>query len=415
MNEYLFMTESYPFSTALGVLLDRPDERYVLITRNVHETLDAGDLARFAAIVVVEDFALDTLAAALERAGAGPGARIVSHDDFFYAAFAALNRRYGLTGYSLESIQPFVDKQVMKQRLEGSGLRLPRWQLFRPEEHAADPARWRAQTIAALGMPVFAKPTQGAGAEHAALLDSIQALEAWAHAPRPAGLVFELDEFIAGATLYHCDSVLQGQRAVFTEVACYSNPCADFAGGRAVGSRTLADDDPARAPLIAFTDAVFAAFARHAPIPDGVTHMELFRRDDGEIIFLEVHFRPPGANVRQAYAERLGVNLEHYHLALQMGRTIAPIAARGDHAAWLYFPTADGTVADVHPLPPLRSRVIAADYGVAPGSVTQAPLSILDARGRGVVALSLVIAHPDADVLREDFERLAAYRPYRMA
>ena len=128
-----------------------------------------------------------------------------------------------------------------------------------------------------------------------------------------------------------------------------------------------------------------------------------------------MQFRPPGANVRRAYAERLGMNLEEMHYRLQMGLECPSLETRGMHAAWMYFPTADGVVEAVEPLPELSSRVVECTWGVMAGQRTRAPHSILDARSRGVVALSLVIANDDNAHLREDFERLCVHSPFRLA
>lgn len=414
MTQYIFATESYPFTADLATLLPEPPDEAILLTRDVHESLSEADRQRFARIVPVDPFDLPHLQAALaRRVRLKPGARIVSHDDFFYELFAQLARQNNLAGYSVEAILPFVNKQVMKERLHGSGIRLPRYRLFDAAAFEADGPSWLHDTAAQIGYPMFAKPIQGAGAQHCALIADEAQFLAWA-ASRPRDVVFEIDEFIGDAVLYHCDSVIHQGLPVFTQVCRYSHPCADFARGRMVGSHTLAIQDDGHAALAHFTEQVFTAFSRHHPVPDGVTHMEMFRRASGEIIFLEVQFRPPGANVRSAYAQHLGVNLEDHHFALQMGRGYTPIEARGPHAAWLYFPTADGVVDALRPLPALQSRVVDCWHGVQPGQRTHAPQSILDARGRGVVALSLVIAHEDSAVLRADFERLCGHVPFHL-
>jgi len=202
---------------------------------------------------------------------------------------------------------------------------------------------------------------------------------------------------------------------VFTQPSRYSHPCAAFAGGDPVGSYTLAPDEALYEPLCRFASDVIAAFARQHDVPDGVTHMEMFHTSSGDLVFLEVQFRPPGANVKVSYARHLGVNLEDVHLRLQMGKTIEPVTPRGPWSAWMYFPTADGTVESLNPLPPLTSEIVEASWYVRPGQHTARPQSILDARARGVVALSLVIANEDYGRLIADFEQLTRYCPCSMA
>jgi biotin carboxylase len=414
MGQFLFATESYPFTADIEALLADPRDRAVLITKDVDDTLSAGQRSCFARIVKVDRFDLPSIENAIAtQVALEANARFVSHDDFFYEIFAQINERHRLPGYSRDAIAPFVNKDVMKRRLHGSGIRIPRYATFDAASYARDPEAFRRRLAGELGFPMFAKPIQGAGAEHCALLRTADELRRWCD-ERNDNVAFEIDEFIGDAVLYHCDSVLRGGRAVFTQASRYSRPCADFAHGSAVGSYTLTGEPELAEELCAFAGDVIAAFARRHPVPDGVTHMEMFRTQSGELVFLEVQFRPPGANVRVAYARHLGINLEDVHFKLQMGKDVAPVTQTGPYAAWMYFPTADGVVDAVHPLPRIRSEVVEANCYVRPGQRTLKPASILDARGRGVVALSLVIVNHDYEQLRADFERLAGFRPYSL-
>lgn len=413
MIRFIFATESYPFTCELARVVPAPAAGCALVTRDVHLSLDAADLARFGQVRAVERFDLASVEAAVRSLDAAPGACLVSHDDFFYEVLAEVGRRCGLRIYTRESILPFLDKDAMKRRLRGSGVRLPGYRVFDAARHAAGGDAYLRETAAAIGYPLFAKPLQGAGAENCRLLADEAVFADWA-AQRAPGLAYEIDEYIAG-TLYHCDSVLRGGMPVFTQVCRYSHPCAEFAQGRMVGSWTLHPDDAAREPMLRFTAQVFAALGASHPVPDGVTHMEMFHTPQREIVFLEVQFRPPGANVRKAYAEHLGTNLEEHHYRLQLGLPCDVPAASGRHAAWMYFPTADGVVASVRALPALESELLECSWGVRPGDRTRAPASILDARGRGVVALSLVLANADHAALCRDIEALERHVPFALA
>lgn len=413
MTQYIFATESYPFTADLASLVPLEPHESILLTRDVHKSMSDTDRRRFNRIIEVEQFDFKSLETALGPLQLHSDARIISHDDFYYEQFALVGQRLGLTGYTVDSILPFVNKHVTKSRLVGSGIRVPRYRLFDPEAFSRDGLQWLRSVGAQLGYPMFIKPIQGAGAEHSILVrDEAEFIE-WARRRKP-DIIFEIDEFIGEAILYHCDSVLWRGRPVFTQVCRYSNPCADFAKGRMVGSYTLGEEDECHGPMTQFTSDVFAALARHHLLPDGVTHMEMFRKASGEIVFLEVQFRPPGANVRRAYAEFLGVNFEEIHYRLQMGADAGSIRACGPYAAWMYFPTADGVVATLEPLPNLYSTIVECSYGIQHGQPTRSPESILDAWGRGVVALSLVITNFDHEQLRQDFAKLQDYIPFRL-
>ena len=145
MTQYIFATESYPFTADLASLLPLPPDEAILLTKDVHRTLSEADRARFSRIVEVDGFDLDSLNAALTRIAPQRGARLVSHDDFFYEQFAQVGPSHGVSVYTLESILPFVNKHVMKQRLKGSSVRLPRYRLFNAKAFASQGVGWLRQ------------------------------------------------------------------------------------------------------------------------------------------------------------------------------------------------------------------------------------------------------------------------------
>jgi len=413
MTRFIFATESYGFSADLKSLLTRGPDDYILLTKDVHHTMPEADLALFSEVIEVPQFDVPSLLAALERfsGGAAP-MRIVSHDDFFYLELAEVSALLGFDYPSRDAFLPFVDKDVAKQRLRDSGILTPRYRILDRAKARSSLSRYADELAADVGFPMFAKPTQGAGAEHCCLIPDRQRLMEWMECSTRTE-VFEIDEYIDDAVLYHCDSVISGGAAVFTQVARYSAPCAEFANGVAVGSYTLPATDPVSLQLQAFAADVMRALGRHTTVPDGVTHLEVFRKSDGRLIFLEVQFRPPGANVKRAYREHLGVNLEDIHFSLQLGRSLVLPAASGQHAAWIYFPTPGGIIESLAPLPPLCSDIIEQWHGAKPGDSLTRPQSILDAKGRGVVLLSLVIGHDDHATLRDDFIKLSQFIPYQ--
>jgi len=264
-------------------------------------------------------------------------------------------------------------------------------------------------------MSVFAKPLQGAGAEHARKIDTLDQFNSWLEFGQLPDR-FEIDEFIGDATLFHCELLIDGHRISAIQVCEYCYPCADFAKGRPVGSFTMDMTLDSTAKRVAqFAQSCLEAMALHVTLPNGVVHLEAFRRTSGDLLFLEAQLRPPGANAKQMYASRYGLNLEAIHLQLQMGRKVETPVAAGPYAAWIYFPTKDGTISALRTLPVLRSTVVQCDWHVGVGQNTKRPNSILDAVGRGAVALSVVISNKDIDQLREDFLQLADFDPILLA
>ncbi|MBD0292550.1 MAG: hypothetical protein ICV70_03105 [Jiangellaceae bacterium] len=200
---------------------------------------------------------------------------------------ARIREMFGMPGLTVDQTVPFRDKERMKQAIDAAGIRAPR--------HAS------ATTVAAvweaaerIGFPLIVKPIAGAGSADTYRVDSAaelsDVLPLLRHVPEVS-----VEEFVDGEEFTY-DTVCADGRILFEHVLWYrprplqmrlhewiSPTCIslrdvsvpDVQGGRQMGARVLA--------ALGFRT--------------GFTHMEWYRKADGEAVFGEIGGRPPGARV----------------------------------------------------------------------------------------------------------------------
>jgi carbamoyl-phosphate synthase L subunit-like protein len=200
---------------------------------------------------------------------------------------ARIRESFGLPGMTVEQTWPFRDKERMKQVIDAAGIRTPR--------HAS------ATTVAGvwaaaerIGFPIIVKPIAGAGSADTYRVDSAaelsDVLPLLRHVPE-----ISVEEFVDGEEFTY-DTVCAGGQVLFENMLWYRprplqmrmhewvSPVSialrdltvpDLQGGRRMGAEVLA--------ALGFRS--------------GFTHMEWYRKADGEAVFGEIAARPPGARV----------------------------------------------------------------------------------------------------------------------
>jgi formate-dependent phosphoribosylglycinamide formyltransferase (GAR transformylase) len=200
---------------------------------------------------------------------------------------ARLREELGLPGLTVEQTVPFRDKELMKELLGAAGLRTP--------GHAS------SQTVAGvwaaaerLGFPLIVKPVAGAGAADTYRADSVADLDAilpmLRHVPRVI-----VEEFVDGEEFTY-DTICAGGRVLFENV-CWYRPrplltkLHEWISPVTVALRAL------DAPDLQAGRALGAAAVEALGFRDGFTHMEWYRKADGEVVFGEIGARPPGGRM----------------------------------------------------------------------------------------------------------------------
>ena len=203
---------------------------------------------------------------------------------------ARIREAFGLPGMTVEQTVPFRDKERMKQAA-------------RRGRHPHAVARQRDRRVAGvweaaerIGYPLIVKPIAGAGSADTYRVDSAGELDdvlpMLRHVPEVS-----VEEFVDGRGV-HLRHRLRGRRA------SSSRTSAGTARGRcrcAMPRVDQPDDDLAARPRRAAPARAAGRWAGRCStalgFQTGFTHMEWYRKADGEVVFGEIGARPPGARV----------------------------------------------------------------------------------------------------------------------
>lgn len=192
-----------------------------------------------------------------------------------------------LPGMSADTVRGFRDKQLMKERVKRAGLRVPKSHRVKTVAQV----RAAAQDI---GYPLILKPIDGAGSADTFRCDNDRDLE---QALRHITHVTEAscEEFIDGEEFTY-DTICVGGQPVYENVAQYlPRPLIartnEWISPVIITVRHL--DQPAIRPGIELGRGVLQALG----MGTGFTHMEWYKKNDGEVVFGEIGCRVGGARL----------------------------------------------------------------------------------------------------------------------
>jgi hypothetical protein len=213
--------------------------------------------------------------------------RIESNWEVMVLTAARLRERLGIPGMSLDAVRGFRDKQLMKERVAAAGLRVPRAARVR----TAAEARAAAEQ---LGYPLVLKPISGAGSADTYRVNDddelTQTLARTQHVREAS-----VEEFVGGEE-FTFDSVCVDGSPAFINVAQYL-PRPLIARSNEWISPVITTvrhlGQPALASGIDLGRKVLGALG----MGSGFTHMEWFKKPDGEVVFGEIGCRPGGAHL----------------------------------------------------------------------------------------------------------------------
>jgi biotin carboxylase len=211
--------------------------------------------------------------------------RVLANWEIMVLAAAKLREKLGVPGMSYDAVRGFRDKQVMKERVAAAGLRVPKAMRIR----TAAEAREAAQRI---GFPVVFKPIAGAGSA-----DTYEA-----RSERELELVLGRTQHVAEASV---EEYIEGEEFTFDTVCIDGKPAymnvAQYLPKPLIARTnewispvitTVRDlDQPGLRGGIEIGRGVLGALG----MGDGFTHMEWFKKPNGEVVFGEIGCRPGGA------------------------------------------------------------------------------------------------------------------------
>jgi hypothetical protein len=199
---------------------------------------------------------------------------------------ARLREALGAPGLSLARSVPFRDKERMKQALDVAGIRTPR-------HRAARGARAIEEAAAAIGFPLIVKPIAGAGSADTHRVESARELE------RTLAVTSHLDEvsveeFVDGEE-YTFDAISLAGVPAFHNIAWYRPRPLVARTEEWISPQVVALRDPDQ-PALASGIEMGRRVLKALGFDTGFTHMEWYRKADGEVVFGEIGGRPPGAH-----------------------------------------------------------------------------------------------------------------------
>lgn len=198
---------------------------------------------------------------------------------------AAIRAALDVPGQSPAQARLFRNKEVMKKALGEAGVRVPR--------HVSASTGREVQIGAELvGYPCIIKPIAGAGSQDTFRCDSAADVQS---AIKQLGHIDEVsvEEFIDGEEFTY-DTICTNGTISYFHIAYYRPRPLIARTLEWVSPQTLSYrhvDDPRVAAGRAMGERVLEVLG----FDTGFTHMEWYRKADGEVVFGEIAARPPGA------------------------------------------------------------------------------------------------------------------------
>jgi biotin carboxylase len=304
----LMRGESATFNDLHGnsILADLPVPVVVLADRtNAHHFEGLGPEVEFVPVRYSDLEGIRRQARRLHECDGLLGIAVV--DEKIVELAAELRQELGLPGMHTDDALRFRNKLVMKQLLAAGGMRVPAYAGCEDREAVYALQRRYGRLVL--------KPADGLGSREVEFIASVAELDAW-YAAQNRVDGFEAEEFVDGV-LHHINAVVRDGEVLLTASAPYLPGMAniDFSSGAPFVSVLLVEGE-LKQRLERFSNQALAILGMR----DGVTHMECFVKDDGEIVFCEVGARPGGGGIVLMMEAQYGVNYARAVMLLEAGR-----------------------------------------------------------------------------------------------
>lgn len=307
---------------------------------------------------------------------------------------AAVREALEVPGMTINETLPFRFKDEMKRRVAAAGVRTPL--------HLRASSRQEClEAASALGFPLIIKPLSGAGSVDTHRVDNFAELEQGLAKMRHVSDI-AVEEFIDGEE-FTFDAISIDGEIVFESVGWYRpRPLIDrmheWVSPQTIVLRDL--DQPHLLPGRQMGREVLRAL----DFRTGFTHMEWYRKPDGEVVFGEIGARPPGAHM---------VDLMNYACDIDLYAGWAEVVTTGrfsqrperlyNTAIVVKRAQGQGRIRHIEGLERLRS-----DFGEHVMNVTLLPIGTPrnDWRTSLVSDGFVMLRHPDLEVLLKMADRV---------
>ncbi len=260
---------------------------------------------------------------------------------------AELREHFGVKGMNVEHARLFRDKEAMKVALDKAGIRTPR-------HVAVESVAGCWEAAEAIGFPVILKPIDGAGSADTYRVNSREELRAalprLRHVPR-----ISIEEFIDGEE-YTFDTITIDGEIAYYNIAWYRPRPLIARSNEWISPQVIALHDVDHPDLAGGTKMGFDVI-KALNFETGFTHMEWYRKADGEVVFGEIGGRPPGAHQvdQMKYACDFDV-FKAWGQALTHGRILEPFRRRYNVATIFKRARGVGRITRIDGIDELQSR-----------------------------------------------------------
>lgn len=310
-------------------------------------------------------------------------------------AAARLREALDVPGMTVEETVPFRDKEVMKRRLDAAGIRTPR----HGNATTGAEVRTHAERI---GYPLIVKPIAGAGSRDTYKVEGAQDLE------RVIGLVrhvpeVSVEEFVDGED-YTFDTVTVDGEVKYFNIAFYRPRALVSREHHWISQQTICRRDVDGRHVAQGREMGFAVL-KALGFRTGFTHMEWYRKPDGEAVFGEIACRAPGVRT---------VDLMNYACDLDLftgwaeaechGRFSQPVVRKYHSAGVFKRANGDGVIRRIEGL----DRILA-EFGHHVCAVDLTPVGQprKDWRSSVIGDGFVMMRHPDLETTLEMADRVA--------
>ncbi len=200
---------------------------------------------------------------------------------------ARLREALGVPGMTVAQTLPFRDKEKMKQVLDAAGIRTPRHSATRTEQGCREAAE-------RIGFPLIVKPIAGGGSADTYRVDDMPQLERILPLVRHVEEL-SVEEFIDGEELTY-DTICANRGICYEHISWYRPRPLEEKRDETISPQTISLRNVA-ADELKGGRAMGRAVLQAMGYDSGFTHMEWFRKSDGEVVFGEIGARPPGARM----------------------------------------------------------------------------------------------------------------------
>lgn len=198
---------------------------------------------------------------------------------------ARLREELKTPGMTVEQCLPFRDKDIMKEKVAKAGIRTPK-------HKSAKTAQGVRAAVKKIGYPAIIKPIAGAGSMDTYRVDDAEQLKT---AISKMGHIdhVNVEEFIDGEE-YTYDCICIDGKIVYRNVGYYRPRPLIARSEEWISPQTLCLRD-LDAPELKDGHKMGSEVLEALDMRTGFTHMEWYRKSDGEVVFGEIAVRPAGA------------------------------------------------------------------------------------------------------------------------